>query len=337
MDAGTHALASVAAIRMVVPRAPLLAWILIIAAGTIADVDALSALFGPSGYLNWRHTYTHSVVAAVVCGVILSGLYYYWAGLEKRPGKISKAALLGAFLLSSLLHLVMDACQSTGVELLWPFSARRVAADWLPGIDPWIIVILVAAIALPELSRLVSDEIGAKSKAPRGRAGAIIGLILVILYVGVRANFHAGVLAAIQGRTYRGEIARRFGAYAESISLFQWDAVVETDRALQELPIDVTSGASFDPENGTILFKPEPSAVLDLARNTEAAKKFLSVATFPKATMEKTAEGYEVQIRDLRYPVSGETRYEIVAVVRVDSQGKVKADELLWGRELQRR
>jgi membrane-bound metal-dependent hydrolase YbcI (DUF457 family) len=329
MDAGTHALASVAVTRILVPRAPLLAWMLIIAAGTIADLDTLSSLFGPSAYLDWRHTYTHSMVAAAAFGLL--GVLYLSGIRRPSPAKTSKTALLGAFLLSSFLHIALDACQSSGIALFWPFSAHRAAADWLPSIDPWIIAILIAALVLPELSRLVSDEIGAKSKAPRGRVGASIGLMLVVLYVGARANFHAGVLAGIQARTYRGEPARRSRAYAESVSPFTWHAIVETDRALQELIIDATPGAPFDPENGTILFKPEPSPILDRAQNTEAAKKFLRVASFPKATIEKTPEGYAVQIQDLRYAVSGDPRHEIVAVIQAGSDGRIRRDELLWG------
>src|SRR4029077_7016195 len=63
---------------------------------------------------------------------------------------------------AGVLHFGMDACQSNGVALLWPFSSKRFAADLLPGIDPWILTILVAAIALPELLHLVGSEIGAK-------------------------------------------------------------------------------------------------------------------------------------------------------------------------------
>jgi hypothetical protein len=220
--------------------------------------------------------------------------------------------------------------------LFWPVSARGIAADWLPAIDPWITAILIASLALPELVRLVSDEIGAKSKAPRGRVGAMIGLVLIIVYVAARATLHTGVLATLDARSYHGEVARRSSAYAESLSLFTWHAIVETDRSLQELTVNAAPGGSSDPENGTTLFKPEPSPALDHAQSTAAAKRFLRVASFPKATVEKTAEGYSVQIRDLRCAVSGEIRYEVIAVIQTDSQGSVTQDELLWRRDYRR-
>jgi membrane-bound metal-dependent hydrolase YbcI (DUF457 family) len=336
MDVGTHALASLTLTRALIPRAPLAVWMLIVVAGTLADIDALSAIFGPSGYLDWHRTFTHSVVASVVTGLIL-GVIYLSIRRKATPAQISAVAFLSAVFLSGFLHLAMDACQSAGIMPFWPFSAHRIAADWLASIDPWIIVILLAALLLPELSRLVSDEIGARSKGPRGRVGAILGVILVIFYVGVRANFHANALAAIQARTYRGESPRRSGAYPEPVSIFTWHAIVETDHALQELTIDATAGAPFDPENGTTLFKPEPSPILESAQNTDVAKRFLRIASFPKASIEKIPEGYAVQIRDLRCAVSGETRHEVIAVIQTNSNGKVTQDQLQWGHDFRRR
>jgi membrane-bound metal-dependent hydrolase YbcI (DUF457 family) len=336
MDVGTHTLASLTIGRILVPRAPLLAWAALILAGTIADTDALSALFGPSAYLTWHHTFTHSALVSAAIGTILAVVYF----LLNRQGafaKISRTAFLSTLFLAGFLHLAMDASQSDGITLLWPFNAHRIAADWLASVDPWIILILLAALLLPELARLIGNEIGAKSKRPRGRTGAIVGLALVILYVAVRVNFHVDAFATMQARTYHGESARRIAAYPESVSLLTWHGVVETDRSLQELTIDTMPGAVFDPEDGTTLFKPEPSTILERAQSSDAAKRFLRAAQFPKASIEKTSEGYEVQLRDLRYEVTGEIRHEIVAVIKTDSNGKITDDALVWVRDLRRR
>jgi len=336
MDVGSHALASIALTRALLPRAPLPAWGVVLIAGTVADMDALSAVGGPSTYLSWHHTYTHSIAASLAAGAIL-GIAYLLLSRKSSPAGFARGTFFGTIVLAGFLHLLMDACQSGGITPLWPFSGRRLSADWLAGVDPWIITILIAAILLPELSRLVSDEIGAKNKGPRGRVGAVVGFILVILYVGGRADFHANVLATIEARSYRDESPRRAAAYPESVSLFTWHAIVETDRALHELTVDAAPGASFDPDNGTTLFKPESSPILEHAQNAEAARAFLRIASFPKASVEKTPEGYEVQIRDLRYTVSGKIRHEVVALVHTDSTGKVLEDDLLWARDLPHR
>lgn len=335
MDVFTHALASLALIRAALPRAPRAAWAVILVAGTIADLDALSAVFGPSAYLTWHHTYTHSLVASLVAVALLT-ITYVLLTRRSAPLRISAAALFAIALLAAWLHLAMDACQSEGVALFWPFSSRQIAADWLANVDPWIIAVLLAAILLPELLRLVSDEIGAKDKSPRGRLGAIIGFVFVILYVGVRVTFHSNVLAAMQARTYRGESPRRAAAFPEPASIFTWHGIVETDSALHELVVNAAPGASFDAENGVTLFKPESSPVLDRARDSDAAKRFLGVARFPKATVEKTSAGFEVQLRDLRYAAASETRREIAVLVKIDAGGRVAGDALVWARDLHR-
>src|ERR1700747_1792587 len=168
MDVGTHALASLAVTRSLAPRAPLWGWVAIVLAGTIADVDALSALASPAAYLDWHHALAHSVFLSLAAGALLSAACFLADRKIDRPHAAS-TPLITAVIVAGLLHLALDACQADGIMAFWPFSTLRIAADWLAAVDPWIIVILITAILLPELSRLVSDEIGAKSRRPRGR------------------------------------------------------------------------------------------------------------------------------------------------------------------------
>jgi len=51
-----------------------------------------------------------------------------------------------------------------------------------------LLVILASAILIPELLHLVSDEIGSRTKRPRGRNGAIAGLAFALIYFGLRAS-----------------------------------------------------------------------------------------------------------------------------------------------------
>ena len=357
MDIVTHGLASLAVARAFFPRARKRAAVTAVVAGILPDVDWLSSLFGPAAYFSWHGTYTHSILAALlvvsIIPAILLGIYLVQRNiaiaiipqngeeLPTDPQAITKyvsrtagAVFLAAPLSAALLHLAMDACQSDGVALLWPFTNKRFAADCLPSLDPWILTILIAAIALPELLHLVSSEIGAKAKKPRGQTGAIVGLVLVLAYVGVRATLHTNAMAMLQARTYRGETPRRTSAFPESASLLTWRGIVETEGALHEIAVDVTAGSSFDAESGLNIFKPEPSAVLDSARNTDAARKFLGVARFPKANVEKTDTGYVVELRDLRYSVADEKKHEVTVVIELDPAGKVKNQEFTWARDL---
>lgn len=337
MDVFTHALASVAVARIAIPRASRAAWVAIILAGIAPDIDELSALAGPSSYLRWHHTYTHSLAAAALITALAAT-----ACLALKP-KIAastvtstSSAVLSLFAVS-VLHLTLDACQSDGIATLWPFTPRRFGGDLLARIDPWIIAILVAAILLPELLHLVSAEIGSKDKSPRGRIGAALGLVVIFLYIGARATLHSNVIATIDARSYRGESPRRVAAFPEPASPFHWRAIVETDRALHELTVNELPGASFDPEAGIVLFKPESSPILERARQSAAAKKFLSVARFPKASIEKTSEGYELRLRDLRYVATSNPQREIAVLVETDPVGILRSDELVWASDLRRK
>jgi membrane-bound metal-dependent hydrolase YbcI (DUF457 family) len=333
-----------------------------VVAGTLPDIALLSAFLGPAAYFTWQQTYARWLLVPILTPVIILTILVLaislWGGIVRPLGRLSQngeavpedaratqklalrtflSATFAAPLFAALFHIAMDACQSEGVALFWPLSSRRIAADWLPSLDPWILTILIAAIALPELLRLVSDEIGAKDKQPRGRIGAIIGLIAVVFYVGARASLHSDALAAIQARTYRGESPRRVGAFPESLSPFTWHGIVETESALHQVTVNAGPGASFDPESSVTLYKPEPSPVLDQARDSLSAKRFLSVARFPKATVEKTADGYEVELRDLRYAAAGENRREIAVLVNIDANGKVAEEAFVWARDVHRR
>src|SRR6202035_2596627 len=322
MDIGTHALASLALSRAFFPRAPKVLWALTIPAGVIADADAFSSIISPSAYLGWYRTYTHSVLVSLIIACIFSGAYRVWASRDLLS-RLSARTVFVAVLLAQWLHLAMDAAQWQGVELLWPINPARIALDWLPTIDPWIVTVLVAAILLPEFFHLIGSEIGAKGKRPRGFVGAIVGLVMVLCYVGLRADLHATAVAQMQNRSYAGELPRQVAAFSDFVSLVTWQGVAESESALHEVAVHINSSRRSSLDPGINLFKPEPNPLLQAAQGTESAKRFLRVARFPKATIQKMDTGSEVQIRDLRYASSGEMKREPMVTVDFDPSGKI--------------
>ncbi len=118
-------------------------------AGTIANIDWFSNYFGPSAYLAWHGTYTHSILAAILISAIFFAIFFarvLMGGLgiaaEVPNGnavsidvRALRVLILGAFLLplcAALLHIAMDACQSNGVTLFWPFSSKRLRGRLAP-------------------------------------------------------------------------------------------------------------------------------------------------------------------------------------------------------------
>jgi inner membrane protein len=329
MDPLTHALASYSLKRAAFPRVTRPVTIAILIAGTIADLDSLSKFAGPSAFLSFYRTYCHSLLAALLFSLLVTLPF-----LLRRSGPTEKPTsplpVFIAALAASILHLLMDLSQNTGIELFWPFSTRRFALDWLAHFDLWILGILLAGTLLPALSGLVTEEIGAKSKGPRGKVGASLALATMILYIVLRFVLHGNALAAAESRTYRGESPRKVAAFAESGSPFRWHGIVETERALHDLEIGFGPGDSLAPDSAITSYKPEPSPALDAARDTAVARRFLQVARFPKASVEKTPEGFHIILRDFPYTPDVGSGLRVHALIDTDPSGKILSQEMGW-------
>jgi inner membrane protein len=351
VDPATHALTSFALARGIFPRRPWWFVLGVVLAGTIADLDLFSALFGPGAYLLARRTFTHSILGTVVVigvAVIAARLMRLKSGPSRKPIRDAENALqkagptvdagitmlLIAATLAAALHVLMDVSTPTGVALLWPWRQTRFAGDWLPGVDAWILAILLAGILLPELFGLVGSEIGAKEKAPRGRNGAIAALVLVLIYVGARATLHGNAVAQLDAHTYRGESARRLAAFADPLSLVTWHGVVETSTQICTVNVPATQGTRFDPESGVCVHKPEESPALEAAEQTNATKNFLQAARFPRASMGAMEDGTEVVLRDVRDSAENEQRFAVAVRVVLDRKGQVTNQQLLWASEV---
>jgi inner membrane protein len=333
MDIPTHALTSFALARGFFPRRgwPIVVGMLI--AGTIADVDQLSVFFGPAAYLAAHRTWTHSILATFLIAAIAAAITFYLDKKRTIPLHIMLAGAFGA----AAAHIVLDLFQSAGETLLWPFRATRFAADYLPRIDPWILTLLLAGILLPELFRLVGSEIGAKQKTPRGRNGALVALALIVIYISARGVLHGDATSILDAHSYRGESPRRLGAFPDPISLFTWHGIAETQSLICLADVPVHSASEFDAEAANCQHKPESSPALDQAQKTAVAERFLRSARFPRATVEKTQDGYEVTIRSLRDVVERETSHSVAARIVLNAKPRVLSQEIIWAGNLRLR
>ncbi|HET6932020.1 MAG TPA: metal-dependent hydrolase [Candidatus Acidoferrum sp.] len=340
MDPATHALTSLALARGIFPRRPWWFVLGVVLAGTIGDLDLLSSLFGPGAYLSVAHAVTHSILGIVVVitvTVVALQLLRRKTRLLQKPATTKGqeiVVLVFAATLAAVVHVLMDLCTSAGVALLWPWGGTRYAWDWLPGVDPWILALLLAGILLPELFRMVGSEIGTKETAPRGRNGAIAALVLMLVYVGARATLHGNAVALLDAHTYRGESPSRLAAFADPVSLMTWRGVVETSTQICTVSVPASESARFDPESGACVHKPENSPALAAAQQTEATKDFLRVARFSKASVGATEDGTEVAIRDVRNSAQDAKRFAVAARILLDRHGRVTRQEILWASEV---
>jgi len=160
--------------------------------------------------------------------------------------------------------------------------------------------------------------------------GASLALATTILYVVWRFVLHGNAVAALESRTYRGESPRKAASFAESGSPFRWRGIVETESALHDVEVEVGPAASFDPGSAFTSYKPEPSPALNAARDTAVARRFLQVARFPKATVEKTPGGFHIVLRAFPYSRDVSSGLRVHAIIDADPAGKILSQELAW-------
>ena len=297
----------------------------------------MSALFGPAAYLKSRHTFTHSITGTLVVILIAVGIALLVRPKSSPTGGAGFIWLLVAAGLAAVVHEFIDLGTSAGVALLRPWRHTRFAWDWLPRIDPWILALLIAGILLPELFRLVGSEIGTKDTAPRGRKGAVTALLLVLLYVGARAELHGNAVAQLDAHTYRGESPRRLAAFADPVSLLTWHGVVETATQICTVNVPASETMRFDAESAACVHKPQDSPALATAEQTESVKQFLRTARFPKASVGAAEDGTEVVIRDIRNSAAEETRFAVAIRVLLNQKGQVTSQQISWANEVRLR
>jgi membrane-bound metal-dependent hydrolase YbcI (DUF457 family) len=326
VDTLTHGVASLALQRAFFPRASWRTVAAIVVAGVIADVDWFTATLGPAAYLQWHRTASHSLTFVAVLAVAA----FLAAKIAAKSPELWRGFSWASIAAAALLHLVLDALQTDSVALVWPFSQRRFALDLLANLDLWLIVIFAAAILFPELFRLVSEEIGSRSKAPRGRDGAIAGLVVAALYLGLRFLVHGNTVASLDSHTIAGETPHRAAAFPDSTSPFTWHGVVETQSAIHLVTLH-SSGRGVAYASGiTTVHKPEPSPMLAAAQASPTVVAFLKFARFPKATVLATAEGYEVGIGDFKDQATDEKGHTIFADIVLDKNSRLVSSELQW-------
>ncbi len=302
--------------------------LLVLVAGVTADLDRFTWLAGPAAFLQFRAGPTHSIPGILLLAAMVAAGFCWLA----RRNQSAPLSFVRAFLLSvsaAGVHLLLDCVSGDGISPWWPLGPARYALDFVAHIDPWIFVFLALGLLLPGLFRLITEEIGARPARRGPQRGAVLALMAVALYLGVRWRLQDRAMEILASRMYHDALPRAVGAFPAPVSPLLWRGVVETENTLEEIEVSLKPGSFFDPEASNTYFKPESGPALDAARSTHAVTLFLAHARFPIARMEKIEAGWRVELRDLRHSISLWQPGGFLAVVELDSQLRVLREELL--------
>ena len=183
----------------------------LVLASNAPDADIVTIAYGGIEYLAAHRGPTHGPLGVIGLGLVTAGIIAAWArwrgrgrdggtGAAGRPGAASGPGTAGGpgtaagvtprsmlrwwglAMIGITGHLLMDLPTAYGTRLLSPFSATWFAFDWMPIIDVWLWIALVAALVIGR----------ATDRRPRWAA---IGLALMALDYAARAGLHQRALA----------------------------------------------------------------------------------------------------------------------------------------------
>jgi inner membrane protein len=327
MEPVTHALTSIAIGRAGLNKFTRAATPMLLVSGLIADVDWITRLGSADVFLRGHRTATHSLVGALAIIAIVATAS--WLTGRKYPKfAVGIFPALAICAIGAGVHLLLDLLNGYGVKLLWPFRPKWYAWDLADSVDSWILIFLLTGLLLPELFRLVLEEIGSRPKRHSGQRGAIIGLVFVALIIAGRAFAHERAMALLDSRDYRGQTPLEVAAFPRPSNPLLWSGVVETDNAIFQLEVPLGPGREFDPELADVHFKPPPSAMLKNAVNSSVAIEFLNFARFPLASVQPKGDGFQVRLRDMRFESELPGRRGLIAVIDLNAQSLVIGERL---------
>jgi len=286
-----------------------------------ADVDIVWLAKGPVFYFAHHRGFTHTFAGVpFVAALTLGFVYALWRITQRftkpdgmgcagcppgaAPGRSQpRWGLLYLYAcLGGLVHILLDFTNSYGVRPFMPFSYKWYSWDIVSIFEPLMWVALLAGLILPGLFRLVNEEIGARSRGPAGRAGAVAALMAIIVLWGVRDFEHRRAVAVMDSVVYQGEEAKRVSAYPYAFNPFIWHGVAETSDFLEMFVVDSLK-PDIDPQaRARIRYKPEESPASLAAKKTYLGRVYLDWAQYPMTETEQLHDGsYEVRFYDLRY------------------------------------
>jgi len=246
------------------------AWTAVIASN-LPDIDIAAGLYDMPAYIQYHRGITHSVSGILVLSVAFAGVMTVFSGNFRRT--------LIVALLAMATHPMLDYMNTYGVRPFLPFDDRWFYGDVLFVIDLYFDLILLAA--------LIAGNVFSK----RREALAIGGLAVVVLYVGILAQFRNLSRSYIAGH-------EKAAVSPVPFSPLVWTGLIENPGDVTVFQIDPLHGIVGDADR---FLKDEPSPIIAKAAATRSGSAFFGFARFPVVRVRQIEAGYRVTFLDMRF------------------------------------
>jgi membrane-bound metal-dependent hydrolase YbcI (DUF457 family) len=323
------------------------------------DLDIVTAMRGSVSYLQWHRGPTHGCLGVSGLAVLTAAIVWLAGRFTKTNDRDSRASfgmLVAVSMLGAATHVLMDFPTSYGTRLLSPFEWHWFAADWLPIIDIYLLIALIAGLVFGRVSPEAQ------------RRNAAIVLVLVAANYGLRGAAHhraltlaprlfgptlpppcsprpADTLVESWPRRDATGAAGRSGqrclvelaAMPTFISPFRWRVVAHLSNAYELHDLDVLDSRFLDPARNlegiwrtTVRFPNAWTPAVERAAMTRTAQIFLGFSRFPAARSFTDVNGATtVRWLDVRFaggvlrldqPVRRPVAFAVTITVGADGQ-----------------
>jgi inner membrane protein len=205
----THFLTGACLGRAGLNRKTALATLTLTLAAEAADLDVIGRFRGRAFGFEHHRGFTHSFLGVPVVAVVVVGFVYLVWRLRGRKTNDPKlpprwGVLFFYACFAGLSHILLDFTNNYGVRPFWPFSEKWYSWDIVFIVEPFMLGLLILGCLAPSMFSLIDEELGARSRGPRGRVPAISALIGVVLMWGLRDYEHRRAVNVLESRTYDG-------------------------------------------------------------------------------------------------------------------------------------
>jgi inner membrane protein len=274
-------------------------------AANAPDVDAVF-WFNRLHYLDYHRSYAHSFAFMPIMALlpmVLVRANFSW--------KAYGAAIAGV-----LSHLLLDYTNPYGIQLLLPFSHRRLMLDITNIADVWIWAILFIGLLVPLL--LARLRRGNSTQWPRVTSPRLVwawvALSALVTYEGARFALHAKAVEMLESRTYGGAApTQTIAVPADFVRPARWKGIARSPGLVTIVPLDVEE--AYNESREAHYLDNAPQEIVAEARKLPDFQTMMRFSQAPFWKVTPALEGYQVELMDLRYGTPDNPGFAVVSKI----------------------
>jgi len=336
----------------------------------LPDIDAATYLIDGDLSLGVRRGCSHGLLAMALLPLLLAGAVLAFDRFWRRRRNpdappVKPGPILAVSFIATLSHPVLDWMNAYGIRLLMPFSSRWFYGDTLFIVDPWVWLVLAAAVALGWTRRrlpaalwsgaavVVGGFVATSEVAPApARALVVVGLAvlaairiadrgaridtrrvarvaLIVLVVYIGGMFAGTQLARRQVRAWveaRGITVNDVAALPVAANSLARDVIVISPDRYHFVALDWLASEPVR-WSGEPVRKNGPTPVTEAALRAPAVRGLAQWLRFPSFDADPRGDGWRVIVRDVRFWRRERAIGRGLGTAVVELDGRLKATE----------